>query len=81
MARSLSAPERAELDDSIRVVVRATDGAGTGIRRMGVVVEAIPDDPTLGTRSYVFTTADFTPAVSGTPERTFIFTLGERFTD
>ena len=81
VARSVAAPERAELDDSIRVVVRATDGPGTGIRRMGVVVEAIPDDPAVGARSYVFTTADFTPAVSGTPERTFIFTLGERFSD
>jgi hypothetical protein len=81
VARTVSTPSRVELDDTIRVVATATDGPGSGVRRMGVVVEIVPDDPSLGTRSFVMTAPDFTTPVSGTAERSFVFTLGQHFNE
>jgi hypothetical protein len=78
--RRVTAPARVELTDSVRITVQANDGTGSGIRRLGVVVTAQPDDgqaPQLFFRS----SEDFLPARSGVVERTFGVHLGERFTE
>jgi hypothetical protein len=78
--RRFTPPARAELLDTLRITVQANDGTGSGIRRMGVVVVAQPDD---GQAPQVFyrSSDDFTPARSGVVERTFGVHLGERFTE
>jgi hypothetical protein len=78
--RRVAAPARMELMDTMRVTVQANDGTGSGIRRMGVVVLAQPDD---GQPAQVFyrSSEEFSPARSGVVERTFGVHLGERFTE
>jgi hypothetical protein len=77
--RMVQTNERVELDDSIVVTVRATDGAGSGIQRMGIVVTLTPDIPQLPTRTVFRTTNEFAPPLSGTPERIFRFALDELY--
>jgi hypothetical protein len=78
--RLVQTDERVELDDSIVVTVRATDGAGTGIQRIGAVITLTPDTDLLPTRRIFRTTGDFVPPLSGTPERVFHFSLDELYT-
>lgn len=77
--RQVQSNTRVELDDSIRVVVRATDGSGSGVQRMGIVAIVIPDTDLLPRRTLYRTSESFSPALSGTPERVFNFTLGELY--
>jgi DNA-binding beta-propeller fold protein YncE len=81
VSRRVTTSERVELRDSIRVAVRATDGSGTGVRRMGAVVVAIPDTESLPRRIMVRTSSNFDPPLSGTPERVFSFALSEVYSE
>lgn len=78
--RRLTPPSRVELTDTVRITVQANDGTGSGIRRMGVVVVAQPDD---GQPAQVFvrSSEQFSPARSGVVERTFGIHLGQHFTE
>jgi DNA-binding beta-propeller fold protein YncE len=78
--RRVTPPARMELTDSLRVTVQGNDGVGSGIRRLGVVVVAQPDD---GQPAQVFYRSSevFEPARSGVVERTLGIHLGERFTE
>jgi hypothetical protein len=78
--RRIETPNRIELGDSIRIIVRATDGGGTGVSRMGAVVIARPDGG-LQPRTFYRQSELFSPPLSGTPERTFFVTLGELYSE
>ncbi|MEX0908043.1 MAG: Ig-like domain-containing protein [Gemmatimonadota bacterium] len=80
VARAVTSPTRLELGDSIEVTVEATDGAGSGITRMGIVLTAAAD--TLGAQhTFYRSTVVFDPPLSGTPERRFYVSLGEEFSE
>jgi DNA-binding beta-propeller fold protein YncE len=78
--RLVESPSRVELGDPIRITVRATDGTGTGISRMGAVVVVRPDGG-LPEERFHLTTAIFAPALSGMAERTFNLVLGEKYSE
>jgi hypothetical protein len=78
--RVVDSSERVELGDSIRITVRATDGAGSGIGRMGAVVIARPDGG-LPARVFYLTSPPFSPPLSGTPERTFNLVLAQQYNE
>jgi hypothetical protein len=81
VSRRLLTLDRLELSDTIRVMVRATDGAGSGIARMGFVAVVTPDTDLLPRREVARSSAVFTPSLSGTPERGFTFTLGDLYSE
>ncbi|MEX0892050.1 MAG: hypothetical protein WEB88_07750 [Gemmatimonadota bacterium] len=70
---------RIELDDSITVSVTATDNGGSGIRRMGAVVIAIPDTSTVARDTFYMASDTFTPGLTGSPTRVLTFRLSEAF--
>jgi len=79
--RLVESPERVELRDSIRITVRATDDAGTGIVRIGAVVIVIPanESAALPRDTFFFSTSTFSPAVTGTPEAIFNLQLSNTY--
>jgi predicted secreted protein len=81
VSRRVTSAQRLELTDSIRVTVRATDGAGSGIRRMGAVIVAVSDDLTLPRQELYRTSLVFDPPMTGTPERVFSFALAEVYSE
>ncbi|CAN5815328.1 hypothetical protein BH23GEM9_BH23GEM9_15190 [soil metagenome] len=81
VSRRVISAERLELRDAIQVVVRATDGQGSGLARMGMVAVIVPDSDLLPSRQVFRSSAVFNPPLSGTPERTFSFTLGDVYTE
>jgi hypothetical protein len=76
--RRVESAPRVELGDAVRVVVQANDGAGSGIRRMGVVMVATPAGG-ISPRVIAQSSDDFVPPRSGSVEQTFHVTLGEQF--
>jgi hypothetical protein len=78
--RRIEASDRIELGDSIRITVRATDGVGSGVARMGAVVVARPDGG-LPVRTFYRQSEVFTPPATGTQERTFYIKLGELYSE
>jgi hypothetical protein len=79
--RTISSSDRLELTDTVRVVVRATDGDGSGVARMGMVAVVSADTDQLNPREVYRTSAVFAPPLGGTPERTFTFTIGDVFNE
>jgi DNA-binding beta-propeller fold protein YncE len=78
--RVVESAARVELGDSIRITVRATDGTGTGIARMGAVVTARPDGG-LPARQFHLISNAFSPPLSGMAERTFHLVLGQQYSE
>lgn len=81
VSRRVTAPARVELDDSIHVAVRSTDGSGSGIRRAGAVITLVPDSDQLSPRTIYRSTDSFEPPLGGSPEHTFGFTLGDVYSE
>jgi hypothetical protein len=78
--RRVETADRIELTDPIRIVVRATDGVGSGVARMGAVVVARPEGD-LPARTLHRQSELFDPPATGTQERTFEVRLGEAYTE
>lgn len=79
VGRAVTAASRVELNDSILVSVQATDGTGSGVRRMGIVVIATPDSVGLPTRTFYLASPTFNPPLTGTPRRDFQFSLADQY--
>ncbi|HUF51266.1 MAG TPA: hypothetical protein VMN60_10555 [Longimicrobiales bacterium] len=79
--RVVQTADRIELGDSIRINVRATDDAGSGIVRMGAVVIVIPanEGPGLPRDTFFFSTPTFASPRTGTPDTTFIVRLSDTY--
>ena len=76
VAFSLSQASRIELDDSIAVSVQATDNGSAGLRRIGVVMIALPDTSSVAPDT-IMVDSVFTNARTGTIERTFNIRLAD----
>jgi hypothetical protein len=81
VARQVISTERIELTDSIRITVRATDGSGSGIRRMGTVVVVIPDTDELPRHTFYRVSEEFNPPLAGTPQRVFSISLADVYSE
>jgi hypothetical protein len=81
VSRQVTSAERIELTDSIRITVRATDGSGSGIRRMGAVVVVIPDTDELPRHTFYRVSDAFDPPLAGTPQRVFSVSLAEIYSE
>jgi len=78
--RVVESRQRLELNDSIRIQVRATDDNGSGIIRIGAVVVVQPANPTLPQRTLFFEKT-FPVVQTGTPDTTFVLQLRGAYTE
>ncbi|MGH7443817.1 MAG: YncE family protein, partial [Longimicrobiales bacterium] len=76
VALALSPASRVELDDSIEVTVTAEDAGSAGLRRIGVVMIALPDTSTLTPDTLVIDSI-FAASRTGQLDRTFHIRLAD----